>query len=97
MQTLDEIDLIVRQSRVPVVVDAGLAVPSEAALAMESGADAVLVNSAIAQAEDPVAMGEAFKLGVQAGRQAYLAGRIDRRQAGVPSSPMEGMPSVDGT
>ncbi|MCL0028799.1 thiazole synthase, partial [Dehalococcoidia bacterium] len=83
------------QSRVPVVVDAGLAVPSEAAIAMESGAEAVLVNSAIAQAEDPVAMGKAFKLGVQAGRQAYLAGRIDRRQAGVPSSPTEGMASMD--
>ena len=94
VQTLDEINLIVRQSSVPVVVDAGLAVPSEAAVAMESGAEAVLVNSAIAQAEDPAAMGEAFKLGVQAGRKAYLAGRIERRQAGVPSSPTAGVASA---
>ena len=96
VQTLDEIKLIVRQSSVPVVVDAGLGVPSEAALVMESGADVVLVNSAIAQAEDPVAMGEAFKLGVQAGRKAYLAGRIESRQAGVPSSPTQGIASVAG-
>ena len=96
LQTLDEIKLIVRQSSVPVVVDAGLGVPSEAALVMESGADVVLVNSAIAQAADPVAMGEAFKLGVQAGRMAYLAGRIDTRQTGVPSSPAEGVASVAG-
>ena len=91
VQTLEEINLIIRQSTVPVVVDAGLAVPSDASLAMEAGSDAVLVNTAIAQAEDPAGMGEAFKLGVQAGRMAYNAGRITRRTTGVPSSPVEGV------
>ncbi len=92
--TIDEIRLIIEQSQVPVVVDAGLGVPSEAAASLEEGADAVLVNSAIAQAEDPVAMGEAFKLGVEAGRKAFLAGRIDRKEVGVPSSPTEGVPTT---
>ncbi len=91
VQTLDEIELIIRQSNVPVVVDAGLAVPSDAAVALEAGADAVLVNTAIAQAADPAGMGEAFKLGVQAGRMAYNAGRIARRSTGVPSSPVSGV------
>jgi thiazole synthase len=91
VQTLDEIKLIIRQSNVPVVVDAGLAVPSDASVSLEAGADAVLVNTAIAQAADPAGMGEAFKLGVLAGRMAYNAGRIVRRDTGVPSSPVEGV------
>ena len=94
VQTIDEIRLIIRQSNVPVVVDAGLAVPSDASVALEAGADAVLVNTAIAQAEDPAGMGEAFKLGVQAGRMAYQAGRISRKETGVPSSPVEGLAAV---
>jgi thiazole synthase len=69
------LEIIIAQSRVPVVVDAGLGVPSHAAAALELGADAVLVNTAIAAAADPVAMGRAFKLGVEAGRLAYEAGR----------------------
>jgi thiazole synthase len=73
---------------VPVVVDAGLGAPSEASLALEIGADAVLVNTAIAQARDPVAMADAFRLGVEAGRKAYLAGRIPRKDAAAPSSPV---------
>ena len=72
-------------------MDAGLAVPSDASQAMEMGADAVLVNTAIAQATDPAAMGRAFKLGVEAGRMAYLAGRIPVRQYAVPSSPPDGI------
>ena len=96
VQTIDEIRLIIRQSNVPVVVDAGLAVPSDASLSMESGADAVLVNTAIAQAEDPAMMGEAFMLGVQAGRMAYQAGRIAQRETGVPSSPVEGVVAAVG-
>ena len=96
VQTIDEIKLIIRQSNVPVVVDAGLAVPSDASLSMEAGADAVLVNTAIAQAEDPALMGEAFRLGVQAGRMAYNAGRIAQRQTGVPSSPVEGVAAAVG-
>ncbi len=96
VQTIDEIRLIIRQSNVPVVVDAGLAVPSDASVALEAGADAVLVNTAIAQAADPAAMGEAFKFGVKGGRMAYNAGRIARKDTGVPSSPVEGVAAGTG-
>ena len=89
--TLEEIQIIVENATVPVVVDAGLGAPSDASLAMEIGADAVLVNTAIAQAQDPVKMAEAFRLGVQAGRAAYLAGRIPRKQLAEASSPVEGV------
>ena len=87
IHTLEEIQIIIEQANIPVVVDAGLAVPSDASLAMEIGADCVLVNTAIAQAENPVLMGEAFKLGVEAGRKSYLAGRIKKTQQGKASSP----------
>ncbi len=73
VRTRDSIAIIIEQSGVPVVVDAGLGVPSHAAEAMEMGADAVLVNTAIAVAEDPIAMARAFKLAVEAGRLAFLA------------------------
>jgi thiazole synthase len=89
--TLEEIRIIVENAGVPVVVDAGLGAPSDAALALEAGADAVLVNSAIALAQDPVAMAEAFRLGVEAGRKAYLAGRIPRKELAEPSSPVGDM------
>ena len=89
--TLEEIQIIVENATVPVVVDAGLGAPSDASLAMEIGADAVLVNTAIAQAQDAVKMAEAFRLGVQAGRAAYLAGRIPRKQLAEASSPVEGV------
>ena len=75
----------------PVVVDAGLGVPSEASQSLEVGADAVLVNSAIAQAQDPAQMADAFRLGVEAGRKAFLAGRIARKELGTASSPAEGV------
>lgn len=94
IHTLEEIDIIIQQSRVPVVVDAGLGVPSDAAIAMEHGADAVLVNTAIAQAENPVLMADAFRLGVEAGRKAYHAGRIGKRQYATASSPVEGVTHV---
>ena len=74
IRTRDFLEIIIEQSQVPVVVDAGLGVPSHAAEAMEMGADAVLVNTAIAVADDPVLMADAFRLAVIAGRQAYLAG-----------------------
>lgn len=74
IRTGDFLEIIIEQSQVPVVIDAGLGVPSHAALAMEMGADAVLVNTAIAVADDPVAMADAFRLAVIAGRKAYLAG-----------------------
>ncbi|MSQ14588.1 MAG: thiazole synthase [Dehalococcoidia bacterium] len=88
--TLEEIQIIIEQATVPVVVDAGLGVPSEAAKALEIGADAVLVNTAIAQAEDPALMAEAFRLGVEAGRKAYLAGRIPAKEYASASSPLGG-------
>ncbi len=91
--TMEEIRLIIDDATVPVVVDAGLAVPSDAAQALEAGADAVLVNTAIAQAENPKLMGEAFKNGVKAGRQAYKAGRIPVKSGAVESSPGAGIGS----
>ena len=90
--TLEEIQIIVENAGVPVVVDAGLGAPSDASLALEIGADAVLVNTAIAQAKDPVRMAEAFRLGVEAGRKAYLAGRIPKLAYAEATSPLEGVP-----
>jgi thiazole synthase len=89
--TKEEIALIIESSEVPVVVDAGLAVPSDAAEAMEMGASAVLVNTAIAQAQNPSKMANAFKLGVEAGRSAYLAGRIPKKTHATSSSPGAGI------
>lgn len=91
IHTREEIRIILENAHVPVVVDAGLGVPSDAAQAMEMGADAVLVNTAIAQAKDPAAMATAFRLGVEAGRMAYVAGRIPVKQYAIPSSPVEGV------
>ena len=85
--TLEEIQIIIENANVPVVVDAGLGAPSDASLALEIGADAVLVNSAIALAQDPVGMAEAFRLGVEAGRAAYLAGRIPRKELAAAVQP----------
>ena len=90
LRTRDAVRIIVEQSNVPVVVDAGLGAPSHAAEAMELGADAVLVNTAIAVARDPVGMAEAFADGVRAGRRARLAGLGAVREAADASSPLEG-------
>lgn len=84
------IEIIIEQATVPVVVDAGLGAPSHAAEAMEMGADAVLVNTAIATAEDPVAMARAFKLAVEAGRLAFRAGLAARNTQASASSPLTG-------
>ena len=92
IHTMEEIKIIIEQANIPVIVDAGLAVPSDAAQALEIGASAVLVNTAIAQAEDPALMGKAFKQGVEAGRNAYLAGRIAVRRAAIASSPTTDVP-----
>lgn len=92
--TTEEIEIIIDAVKVPVVVDAGLGVPSDAANSLEIGADAVLVNTAIAQASDPALMGEAFKLGVEAGRKGYLAGRVEKNQ-GTASSPDTGIVTVE--
>ena len=86
----DAVRIMIEQAEVPVVVDAGLGAPSHAAESMELGADAVLVNTAVARSDDPVAMARAFALAVDAGRAAHLAGIIDEQEAAVPSSPVGG-------
>lgn len=83
--------IILEQSSVPVIVDAGVGCASDAARALELGCDAVLMNTAIAGADDPVKMAEAMKLGVEAGRLSYRAGRIARKLYATASSPIEGM------
>jgi thiazole synthase len=85
------IKVIVEQASVPVVVDAGLGVPSDAAIAMELGADACLVNTAIAEAGNPALMAEGFAEGVRAGRKSFLAGRILKKAYASASSPLEGV------
>jgi thiazole synthase len=88
LKTIDFLEIIIEQANIPVIVDAGIGSPSHAALAMELGADAVLVNTAMAVAGDPVAMSEAFAKAVQAGRQAYLAGLAGQVSHAVASSPL---------
>ncbi|MBD5267362.1 MAG: thiazole synthase [Bacteroides sp.] len=88
LRTADFLEIIIEQSQVPVVVDAGLGVPSHAAAAMEMGADAVLVNTAIAVADDPVAIADAFRLAVIAGRKAFLAGPGAVSSHAVGTSPL---------
>ena len=91
MINFEQIKIIVEQATVPVVVDAGIGSPSDAALSMEIGADACLVNTAIAQAGDPPLMAEAIAGGVRAGRNAFLAGRIPKKAYASASSPLEGV------
>lgn len=91
IQNVNNIRIIREFSRVPLIVDAGVGTASDAALAMELGADGVLMNTAIAGAQDPVSMAEAMKLAVRAGRLAYRAGRIPRKAYATASSPMAGM------
>src|SRR5215471_6535712 len=91
IQNANNIRIIREFSKVPVIVDAGVGTASDAALAMELGADGVLMNTAIAGAQDPVAMAESMNLAVRAGRLAYLAGRIPRKLYANASSPMEGL------
>lgn len=88
LKTVEFLEIIIEQSQVPVIVDAGIGAPSHAALAMEMGADAVLVNTAMAVAKDPVAMSRAFALAVQAGRSAYLAGLGSQGRVASASSPL---------
>lgn len=90
---INELNLrfIIEEARVPVIVDAGIGSPADAAKAMELGADGVLLNSAVALADDPVRMATAMKLAVEAGRYGYLAGRIPKKRYASASSPKEGM------
>ena len=90
IRTRDSLRIIIEQARVPVVVDAGLGAPSHAAEAMEMGADAVLINTAIAIARDPVHMAQAFRIGVEAGRAAFEAGCPPEHDTASASSPLTG-------
>jgi thiazole synthase len=87
----NQLRFIIEEAKVPVIVDAGIGGPADAALAMELGADGVLLNTAVSGAQDPVLMAEAFKLAVQAGRKGFLAGRIAKKRYASASSPVEGM------
>jgi thiazole synthase len=91
IQNANNLRIIREFARVPVIVDAGVGTASDAALAMELGADAVLMNTAIAGASEPVAMARAMRLAVEAGRLAYRSGRIPRRMYATASSPVEGL------
>ena len=89
INNLTNIKIIIENSNVPVIVDAGIGTPSEATLAMELGADGVLLNTAVAQSKNPSQMAHAMNLGVQAGRLAYLAGRMDKKNYATASSPLD--------
>ena len=91
VKTMENIKIIIEQANIPVVIDAGIGVPSDASSVMEQGADFCLINTAIAMANDPVKMAEAFKLGVQAGRLSYEAGRIPKKDVAQASSPTIGI------
>ena len=89
INNLTNIKIIIENSNIPVIVDAGIGTPSEATLAMELGADGVLLNTAVAQSKNPSQMALAMNLGVKAGRMAYLAGRMDKKNYGIASSPLD--------
>jgi thiazole synthase len=89
LNNLSNIKIIIENASVPVIVDAGIGTPSEACQSLELGADGVLLNTAVAQSKNPSQMAEAMKLGVQSGRLAYLAGRMDKKYYANPSSPID--------
>ena len=91
IQNANNIRIIREAARVPIILDAGVGTASDAVIAMELGADGVLMNTAIAEAQDPIAMAESMKLAVQAGRLAYRAGRMPRRMYASASSPLVGV------
>jgi thiazole synthase len=91
LQSTINIRTIIEQAKVPVIVDAGIGTASDAAIAMELGCDGVISNTGIAQAKNPILMAEAMKHAVIAGRQAFLAGRMPKKQYADPSSPREGV------
>ncbi len=91
IQNSINISLIIKQAKVPVIVDAGLGTASDAAIAMELGCDGVLVNSAIAMAKKPILMANSFKNAVLAGRDSFLAGRMSKNYFAIPSSPSKGI------
>lgn len=89
LNNLANIKIIIENASIPVIIDAGIGTPSEAVSSMELGADGVLLNTAVAQAKNPSQMARAMKLGVQAGRLGYLAGRMEKKYYANPSSPMD--------
>ncbi|HRU44758.1 MAG TPA: HisA/HisF-related TIM barrel protein, partial [Spirochaetota bacterium] len=89
LQTLSMIKIIIKQSFVPVIIDAGIGKPSDAAFAMELGASAVMINTAVATAKDPVGMSTAFKLAIDAGRKGYLSGLPSEKDEAEASSPLD--------
>ena len=91
LQNKVNISLIIKQSKVPVIIDAGIGTASDATIAMELGCDGVLINSAIANAKKPILMAKAFKDAVISGRNSYLAGRMQKKILGSPSSPIKGI------
>ena len=90
VQNTYNIRTIVENASVPIIVDAGVGTASDAAIAMELGCDGVLMNTAIAEAKDPILMASAMKKAIQAGREAYLAGRMPKRAYASASSPIDG-------
>ena len=91
IQSTTNISLIIKQSKVPVIIDAGIGTASDATIAMEMGCDGVLINSAIANAKKPILMAEAFKEAVKSGRKSFLAGRMKKKYLAIPSSPTKGL------
>ena len=91
IQNKVNISLIIKQSKVPVIIDAGIGTASDATIAMEMGCDGVLINSAIANAKKPIKMAKAFRNAVIAGRDSFLAGRMKKNFFGSPSSPTKGL------
>ena len=91
IQNIINISMIIKQSKVPVIVDAGIGTASDATIAMELGCEGVLVNSAIAQAKKPILMAKSFRNAVISGRQSYLAGRMPKNFFGIASSPTKGL------
>ena len=91
IQNKMNISLIIKQSKIPVIIDAGIGTPSDAVIAMEMGCDGVLINSAIASAKNPILMASSFKSAIIAGRESYLAGRMKKNFIAIPSSPNKGL------
>jgi thiazole synthase len=95
LNNLANLQIIIENANIPVIIDAGIGTPSEATMAMELGADGVLLNTAVAQAKNPEQMALAMKLGVQSGRLGYLAGRMKKKYYATPSSPMNQISQIN--
>jgi thiazole synthase len=91
IQNKINLSLIINQAKIPVIIDAGIGTASDATIAMELGCDGVLINSAIANAKNPILMATSFKNAVISGRQSFLAGRMKKKYFGSPSSPLDGL------